>query len=46
MMRLFVGLSPDVPVASEAKVRLSIPEEILARYSRVDGMAVVARDLG
>jgi len=45
MMRLFVGLSPDVPVTSEAKVRFSSLEEILALHSRVDGMAVVARDL-
>jgi hypothetical protein len=46
MMRLFVGLSPDIPVASETEVRLFSLEEILALYRRVDGMAVVARDLG
>jgi hypothetical protein len=42
MMRLFVGLSPDVPVTSEIEVRLLSFEEILALYGRVDGMAVVA----
>ena len=46
MMRLFIGLSPDVPVTREAEVRLLSFEEILALHRRMDGMAVVARDLG
>jgi hypothetical protein len=46
MMRLFIGLSPDVPVTSETEVRLLSFEEILALHRRVNGMAVVARDLG
>ena len=45
MMRLFVALSPDVPVTSETEVRLLSFEKILALHGRVDGMAVVARDL-
>jgi len=45
MMRLFVGLTLDVPVTSETEVRLLSFEKILALHGRVDGMAVVARDL-
>ena len=45
MMRLFIGLSPDVPVTSETEVGLVSFEETLALHGCVDGMAAVARNL-
>jgi hypothetical protein len=43
-MRLFVEFSSYVPVAAETKIWFPILEVILPGYSRMDGMAVVARN--
>jgi hypothetical protein len=41
MMGLFIYLSPDIPMAIEAKVRLGGHQQLL--HSLVDGMAAITR---
>jgi hypothetical protein len=46
MMRLFIELSSHVSVTAKAEVRLLGLKQIFFLHGRMDGMAMVTRDLG